>query len=231
MATLEVSPVCEAQVNGWWGWGKSPRPLPTPRGSGLPCWTSAWRLPGRGFFLPSPRRDPSSVALLGGWGGWVVGGGWEEKAPPCGPVCHNEKITALLNRVKPEIQGAKEKLNVICLWLQLLVPRIEDGNNFGVAVQEKVYELLTAARTKLEGFQTHISKYYSERGDAVSKAAKSPHVGDYRQLVHEIDEAEYAEIRFMINELRNIYAVIYDSVLKNFDKIKKPRDENKGMIY
>ncbi|KAL7977737.1 hypothetical protein Chor_009686 [Crotalus horridus] len=114
----------------------------------------------------------------------------EEKAPPCGPVCHNDKITALLNRVKPEIQGAKEKLNVISLWLQLLVPRIEDGNNFGVAVQ-----------------------------------------GDYRQLVHEIDEAEYAEIRFMVNELRNIYAVTYDSILKNFDKIKKPRDENKGMIY
>ncbi|XP_063157670.1 proteasome activator complex subunit 1 [Candoia aspera] len=155
----------------------------------------------------------------------------DDKAPPCGPVGHNDKITTLLNRVKPEIQGAKEKLNVICLWLQLLVPRIEDGNNFGVAVQEKVYELLTAARTKLEGFQTHISKYYSERGDAVSKAAKSPHVGDYRQLVHEIDEAEYAEIQFMINELRNIYAVVYDSVLKNFEKIKKPRDENKGMIY
>lgn len=155
----------------------------------------------------------------------------DDKAPPCGPVCHNDNITALLNRVKPEIQGAKEKLNVISLWLQLQVPRIEDGNNFGVAVQEKVYELLTSARTKLEAFQTHISKYYSERGDAVSKAAKSPHVSDYRQLVHEIDEAEYAEIRFMINEIRNIYAVAYDSILKNFEKIKKPRDENKGMIY
>ncbi|XP_060635964.2 proteasome activator complex subunit 1 [Anolis sagrei] len=155
----------------------------------------------------------------------------EEKAPPCGPICHNEKITSLLNLVKPEIQGTKEKLNVISLWLQLLVPRIEDGNNFGVAVQEKVYELLTTSRTKLEAFQAHIAKYYSERGDAVSKASKSPHVSDYRQLVHEIDEAEYAEIRFMINELINIYAVVYDSVLKNFDKIKKPRDENKGMIY
>lgn len=155
----------------------------------------------------------------------------DDKAPPCGPVCHNEKITALLDRVKPEIQGAKEKLNLISLWLQLLVPRIEDGNNFGVAVQEKVYELLTSARTKLEGFQMHIAKYYSERGDAVSKAAKSPHVGDYRQLVHEIDEAEYAEIRFMVNEIRNIYAVVYDIFLKNFEKIKKPRDENKGMIY
>ncbi|XP_054850534.1 proteasome activator complex subunit 1 [Eublepharis macularius] len=155
----------------------------------------------------------------------------EDKAPPCGPVAHNEKITALLNRVKPEIQGTKEKINLISLWLQLQVPRIEDGNNFGVAVQEKVYELLTAVRTKLEGFQTHIAKYYSERGDAVSKAAKSPHVGDFRQLVHEIDEAEYAEIRFMVNELRNVYAVVYDIVLKNFEKIKKPRDENKGMIY
>ncbi|XP_015268982.1 PREDICTED: proteasome activator complex subunit 1-like, partial [Gekko japonicus] len=59
----------------------------------------------------------------------------EDKAPPCGPVAHNEKITALLNRVKPEIQGTKEKMNVISLWLQLQVPRIEDGNNFGVAVQ------------------------------------------------------------------------------------------------
>ncbi|XP_061444576.1 proteasome activator complex subunit 1 [Rhineura floridana] len=155
----------------------------------------------------------------------------EDKAPPCGPVCHNDKITALLDRVKPEIQGMKENLNVISLWLQLLVPRIEDGNNFGVAVQEKVYELLTSARVKLEAFQTHISKYYSERGDAVSKAAKNPHVGDYRQLVHEIDEAEYAEIRYMISELRNIYAVVYDITLKNFEKIKKPRDENKGMIY
>ncbi|KAJ6653092.1 hypothetical protein lerEdw1_010178 [Lerista edwardsae] len=155
----------------------------------------------------------------------------EDKAPPCGPVCHNDKIAALLNCLKPEIQGAKEKLNVISLWLQLQVPKIEDGNNFGVAVQEKVYELLTSARTKLESFQTHIAKYHSERGDAVSKAAKSPHVSDYRQLVHEIDEAEYAEIRFMINEIRNIYAVAYDSILKNFEKIKKPRDENKGMIY
>nr|XP_056719257.1 proteasome activator complex subunit 1 [Euleptes europaea] len=155
----------------------------------------------------------------------------EDKAPPCGPVAHNEKITALLNRIKPEIQGTKEKINVISLWLQLQVPRIEDGNNFGVAVQEKVYELLTSARTKLDGFQTHIAKYYTERGDAVAKAAKGPHVGDFRQLVHEIDEAEYAEIRFMVNELRNIYAVVYDVVLKNFEKIKKPRDENKGMIY
>uniref|UniRef100_A0A674IWH2 Proteasome activator PA28 C-terminal domain-containing protein n=1 Tax=Terrapene triunguis TaxID=2587831 RepID=A0A674IWH2_9SAUR len=170
---------------------------------------------------------------------------------------------------------------------------------------------MTALRTKLEGFQTQISKYFSERGDAVAKAAKNPHVvsvwdgcsrpdarvpccagegvpgrqgsplrgrggarmpgfptaqegaartpgfpsrgsgtpgmvgetlgpsfpwfcppqGDYRQLVHELDEAQYAEIRLMVMEIRNLYAILYDIVVKNFEKIKKPRGETKGMIY
>ncbi|XP_053901554.1 proteasome activator complex subunit 1 isoform X2 [Malaclemys terrapin pileata] len=155
----------------------------------------------------------------------------EDKAPPCGPVSSNETVVGLVSRVKAEIQGAKEELGLVSVWVQLQVPRIEDGNNFGVAVQEKVFELMTGLRTKLEGFQTQISKYFSERGDAVAKAAKNPHVGDYRQLVHELDEAQYAEIRLMVMEIRNLYAILYDIVVKNFEKIKKPRGETKGMIY
>ena len=41
-------------------------------------------------------------------------------------------------------------------------------------------------RTKLEGFHTHISKYFSKGADAVTKAVKQPHVGDYWQLVHKL---------------------------------------------
>ncbi|XP_059586444.1 proteasome activator complex subunit 1 [Alligator mississippiensis] len=155
----------------------------------------------------------------------------DDKGPPCGPVSSNAVVLGLVQRVTPRLQRAKEELGLVSVWVQLQVPRIEDGNNFGVAVQEKVFELMTASRTKLEGFQTHISKYFSERGDAVAKAAKNPHVGDYRQLVHELDEAEFAELRLMVMEIRNLYAVLYDIVLKNFEKIKKPRGETKGMIY
>ncbi|XP_045333849.1 proteasome activator complex subunit 1-like [Leopardus geoffroyi] len=151
--------------------------------------------------------------------------------PDCGPVNCNEKIVVLLQRLKPEIKDVIEQLNLITTWLQLQIPRIEDGNNFGVAVLEKVFELMTALHTKLEGFHTQISKYFSERGDAVTKAAKQPHVGDYRQLVHELDEAEYQDIRLMVMEIRNAYAVLYDIILKNFEKLKKPRGETKGMIY
>uniref|UniRef100_A0A673XTV1 Proteasome activator complex subunit 1 n=1 Tax=Salmo trutta TaxID=8032 RepID=A0A673XTV1_SALTR len=151
--------------------------------------------------------------------------------PPCGPIPCNERVESLLKEIKPQIQLLKEKLNTVSMWVQLQIPKIEDGNNFGVAVQEKVFELLTNTRTKIEEFQTQISKYYSERGDAVAKASKQPHVGDYRQLVHELDQYQYCELRIVVLEIRNTYALLFDIINKNYDKIKKPRGDCKALIY
>ncbi|XP_034027132.1 proteasome activator complex subunit 1 [Thalassophryne amazonica] len=155
----------------------------------------------------------------------------EDAGPPCGPICCNEHVEILLQKVKPEIQLLKEKLNVVSMWVQLQIPKIEDGDNFGVAVQEKVFEMMTNTRTKVEAFQTQISKYYSERGDAVAKASKQPHVGDYRQLVHELDQYQYSELRLVMLDIRNTYAVLFDIINKNYDKIKKPRGDSKGLLY
>ncbi|EGW02605.1 Proteasome activator complex subunit 1 [Cricetulus griseus] len=85
---------------------------------------------------------------------------------------------------------------------------------------------MTSLHTKLEGFHTQISK-----DDVVTKAAKQPQAGDYQQLVHELDEEEYQYIWLMVMEIRNAYAVLYDIILKNFEKLKKPHGETKGMIY
>uniref|UniRef100_A0A673CG33 Proteasome activator subunit 1 n=1 Tax=Sphaeramia orbicularis TaxID=375764 RepID=A0A673CG33_9TELE len=74
-------------------------------------------------------------------------------------------------------------------------------------------------------------RYYSERGDAVAKASKQPHVGDYRQLVHELDQYQYSELRLVVLDLRNTYAALFDIVNKNYDKIKKPRGDGKAPIY
>ncbi|XP_072536386.1 proteasome activator complex subunit 1 [Salminus brasiliensis] len=155
----------------------------------------------------------------------------EEGSPPCGPIIINEKVESLIKEIKPHLQTLKENLNTVSMWVQLQIPRIEDGNNFGVAVQEKVFELLTNTRTKIEGFQAQITKYYSERGDAVAKASKQPHVGDYRQLVHELDQHQCCELRIVVLEIRNTYAVLFDVINKNYDKIKKPRGDCKALIY
>ncbi|XP_029979290.1 proteasome activator complex subunit 1 isoform X3 [Sphaeramia orbicularis] len=155
----------------------------------------------------------------------------EDAGPPCGPIESNPALEVLLNQVDPEIRILKEMLNLVSSWLQLHIPQIQDGNNFGVAVQEKVFEMLTNTRTRVDAFQTQIAKYYSERGDAVAKASKQPHVGDYRQLVHELDQYQYSELRLVVLDLRNTYAALFDIVNKNYDKIKKPRGDGKAPIY
>uniref|UniRef100_A0A8C0PY46 Proteasome activator complex subunit 2 n=1 Tax=Canis lupus familiaris TaxID=9615 RepID=A0A8C0PY46_CANLF len=151
--------------------------------------------------------------------------------PKCGFLPGNEKVLALLALVKPEVWTLKEKCILVITWIQHLIPKIEDGNDFGVAIQEKVLERVNAVKTKVEAFQTTISKYFSERGDAVAKASKETHVMDYRALVHERDEAAYGELRAMVLDLRAFYAELYHIISSNLEKIINPKGEEKPSMY
>ncbi|XP_069490101.1 proteasome activator complex subunit 2 [Ambystoma mexicanum] len=155
----------------------------------------------------------------------------KKETPKCGFLKGNEQILSLLNRVKPEVRILKEKCILIITWIQHLIPKIEDGNDFGVAIQEKVLERVTAVKTKVEAFQTNIAKYFLERGDAVAKASKETHVMDYRTLVHEKDEAVYAEIRSILMDISGFYAELYDIIIKNKEKITNPKGEDKPPMY
>ncbi|XP_058872970.1 proteasome activator complex subunit 2 [Acipenser ruthenus] len=155
----------------------------------------------------------------------------KKEAPKCGFIKGNEKMLVLLDRVKPEIKTLRETCILVATWIQHMIPKIEDGNDFGVAIQEKILERIAAVKTKVEGFQTYISKYYSERGDAVAKASKDTHVMDYRSLVHEKDEAVYSEIRVILMDIRGFYAELYDIISKNEDKVTNPKGEEKPSMY
>ncbi|XP_017505642.1 proteasome activator complex subunit 2 isoform X2 [Manis pentadactyla] len=155
----------------------------------------------------------------------------KKEVPKCGFLPGNEKLLALLALVKPEVWTLKEKCILVITWIQHLIPKIEDGNDFGVAIQEKVLERVNAVKTKVEAFQTTISKYFSERGDAVAKASKETHVMDYRALVHERDEAAYGELRAMVLDLRAFYAELYHIISSNLEKIVNPKGEEKPSMY
>lgn len=92
---------------------------------------------------------------------------------PGGMMKSNANLVDLIEKVKPEIRTLIEKCNTVSntlnlkvvgdivefprssvdiyfivlqvkMWVQLLIPRIEDGNNFGVSIQEEtVAELRT----------------------------------------------------------------------------------------
>ncbi|KAM3864150.1 proteasome activator complex subunit 3-like [Diretmus argenteus] len=148
-----------------------------------------------------------------------------------GMMKSNAKLVDLIERVKPEIRTLIEKCNTVKMWVQLLIPRIEDGNNFGVSIQEETVAELRTVEGEAASYLDQISRYYITRAKLVSKIAKYPHVEDYRKTVSEIDEKEYISLKIIVSELRNQYVTLHDMILKNIEKIKKPRSCNSEALY
>lgn len=150
----------------------------------------------------------------------------EEKKPSLPPIPCNKKLIKLIDLVKPEIKTVIEACESIKMWISLLIPRIEDGNNFGVSIQEEVLNEVHRIQTESINYLDAISRYFITRAKIVSKVVKYPFVDDYTRAVKEVDEKEYLNIQFSMNEIRSHYMLILDVVSKNYEKIKKPRSSN-----
>lgn len=150
---------------------------------------------------------------------------------PNGTVPSNHHIVEVVELVKPRIQQLVEDANVLKMWIQFLIPRIEDGNNFGVSIQEDTLGEIRTVESEAAAYFDQISRYFLTRGKIVSKVAKYPHVDDFRRTVQELDEKEFLSMRLIICELRNHYATLHDMITKNLEKIKKPRTSNADTMY
>jgi len=150
---------------------------------------------------------------------------------PNGTVPSNKHIVDVVELVKPRIQQLVEDANVLKMWIQFLIPRIEDGNNFGVSIQEDTLGEIRTVESEAAAYFDQISRYFLTRGKIVSKVAKYPHVDDFRRTVQELDEKEFLSMRLIICELRNHYATLHDMITKNLEKIKKPRTSNADTMY
>lgn len=150
---------------------------------------------------------------------------------PGGTIPCNASIIQMTNVLKPLICLLIEHCNSVKMWIQLLIPRIEDGNNFGVSIQEETLAELRQVESDAASYLDQITRYFITRGKLISKVAKYPHVGDYRKAVEEIDQKEFFNLRLTCMELRNTYLSLLDLIEKNKDKIKKPRNCNADTLY
>lgn len=135
----------------------------------------------------------------------------------------NKKLTHLIDLIKPEVRDVIQTCEKIQMWIQLLIPRIEDGNNFGVSIQEEVLNEVHRIQSESVNYLDSISRYFVTRAKIASKVAKYPFLDDYKRAIKEIDEKEYLSLQFSINEMKSHYLLILDVVSKNYEKIKKPR--------
>jgi len=135
----------------------------------------------------------------------------------------NKAITVMIVDLKKEILELIETINCVKIWIQLNIPKIEDGNNFGVSIQEDTVAELGRAEDSGYAVLDNVSKYFVRRAKLVSKVLKTPHIADYHQAVMELDEEKYVSLQLCMLDLRNNYAILHDMITKNLDKIKTPR--------
>lgn len=152
-------------------------------------------------------------------------------ALPSGIVTCNTPICDLITVVKPFIRELVEDSNLLKMWISFMIPKIEDGNNFGVAVQEETLGEIQSVESEAAAFFDQISRYFISRAKIVSKVAKYPHIDDYRRAVQELDEKQFLSLWLVMCEVRNRYSSLHDIVIKNLEKLKKPRSSNAEGLY
>lgn len=148
-----------------------------------------------------------------------------------GPVPCNTKLVRIVDFLKPEILLLVNSCNAIKLWIQLKIPKIEDGNNFGVGIQEDILAEVSKAESDAGSYLEQMSRYFGSRGKMVSKLVKYPFLDDYRRSINEYDEKVFLSFRLILRELRNIYVVLYDVIIKNYEKLIRPRNSNTSSLY
>lgn len=55
------------------------------------------------------------------------------------------------------------------MWVSLLIPKIEDGNNFGVSVQEDTLAEIQQVEVEATNYLEQVSRYYVTRAKLITK--------------------------------------------------------------
>ncbi|KAH0819943.1 hypothetical protein GEV33_002848 [Tenebrio molitor] len=135
----------------------------------------------------------------------------------------NKCLIDLIETVKPHMIKLVEDAKIMKMWISYMIPKMEDGNNFGVEIQEETLALVQAVENSAALFYDRISKYFSTRAKVMKNIIKYPDVEDFLRAVKELDEKEYLSFCLVMSEIRNQYCALHDVFLKNLDKLKKPR--------
>lgn len=60
------------------------------------------------------------------------------------------------------------------MWVSFMIPKIEDGNNFGVSVQEETLAEIQSVESEAGAFFDQISRYFLSRAKIISKVILFP---------------------------------------------------------
>jgi len=133
--------------------------------------------------------------------------------------------------VKKESEQLAAMIDDVKLWVTLTMPKIEDGDNFGVQIQEEVLSELHRAQESAYNLRDATRQDHLARAKICSKILKYPNVEDYTIALKEHDEKQFYLARQHLTDIRNMYAVLTDLIHKNISKIRAPKANNSVGLY
>ncbi|KAG1749784.1 proteasome activator pa28 REG alpha beta subunit [Suillus paluster] len=143
----------------------------------------------------------------------------------------NKLISKLHETTKSECAQLSDSCDKVKLWVNLTMPKIEDGDNFGVQIQEEVLSELLRSQESAYNIRDGIRQHHLGRAKISSKLIKYPNIEDYTLSLKEHDEKQFFFARQNLIDIRNIYAVLTDILHKNIAKIRAPKGNNGVGLY
>ncbi len=144
------------------------------------------------------------------------------------PIPSNHIIIDLYSQVRDIYETARTSMQHLQDWITLRVPKVEDGNNFGVEVQEKCLSEATHCVTTIKSILVNLSmeRYFSDRLDLFTLMCRYPQMDDAKQKYNEVDMNQFEYLRQAIMVLRDMLIGIHNNVSKNMTKVKEPKPKN-----
>ncbi|KAI0053455.1 proteasome activator pa28 REG alpha/beta subunit [Auriscalpium vulgare] len=146
-------------------------------------------------------------------------------------VISNKALLPVQDTLKRECEHLVDLCDKVKLWINLTMPKIEDGDNFGVQIQEEVLNELHRSQESTYNMRDSARQSHINRAKLCSKIIKYPHIEDYTLALKEHDEKQLYLARQHLFDLRNIYAVMTDILHKNMTKLRVPKANNGVGLY
>ncbi|KAJ1027813.1 hypothetical protein NDA13_003267 [Ustilago tritici] len=124
-----------------------------------------------------------------------------------------------------------ETMDSLKVYINLQMPQIEDGDTFGVSIQEEALNEIVRTQDSAYNLLATPFTYHSVRGDLSAKLVRYPGVEDYAEALREHDRKMVYRLKMHLTDMRNMYAVVFDIVKKNIGKISKPKSGNQMGSY
>lgn len=140
-------------------------------------------------------------------------------------------LAKAFDQLRSEWDEIIEIMDALKMYINLQMPQIEDGDTFGVSIQEEALNEIVRTQESAYNLIATPFTYHSTRADLAAKLVRFPGVKDYAEAIKEHDRKMVYRLKMHLTDMRNMYAVVFDIVKKNIAKISKPKSGNQMGSY